>query len=266
VADSTRPAPHHYRSIWISDVHLGFRGCSASLLLQFLRNSTCEQLYLVGDIIDIWSMRKRPYWPQAHNDVIRTILGKAKHDTEVIYVTGNHDELLRDYAGMQFGNVRICDEVVHTGPDGRRMLVLHGDQFDSVVKCSPLAAMIGSKLYEYLLSLNVLVNGVRRQLGFPSWSLAAFLKHKVKNAVKYISNFEHAVAWEARKHNVDGVICGHIHRAGIEMIDGVMYCNCGDWVESCTALVEHADGRLEVLEFSELAPNQLLATRLREAA
>jgi len=256
----------HYRSIWISDVHLGFRGCSAETLLDFLRHSTCERLYLVGDIIDIWSMRKRPYWPQAHNNVIRTILGKAKHDTEVIYITGNHDELLRDYDGMQFGNISIKDEHVHVGPDGTRMLVIHGDQFDSVVKCSRLAALIGSKLYEYLLGVNVLVNWVRRHLGFSSWSLAAFLKHKVKNAVQYISNFEHAVAHEARKHGVDGVICGHIHRAGIERIGGVMYCNCGDWVESCTALVEHAGGELEILEFSELAPAQVLATSLQRAA
>ena len=240
-----------YRTVWISDVHLGFRGCSAEYLLDFLRSTECEYLYLVGDIIDIWSMKKRPFWPQAHNDVVRAILGKAKHGTKVVFVPGNHDELLRDYDGMVFGNIRIADRIVHTRADGRRFLVLHGDQFDGVVRSSRTLALIGSTVYEWLLRANHWTNFVRRKLGFPYWSLSAFVKHKVKNAMQYISNFEHAVAWEASRMGVDGVVCGHIHRAEISTIGDVVYCNCGDWVESCTALVEHGDGALEVLHWSD---------------
>lgn len=244
-------SPKRYRAVWISDVHLGFRGCSADFLLDFLRSTECEYLYLVGDIIDMWAMKKRPYWPQAHNNVIRCILGKAKHETRVVYVPGNHDELIRDYEGMSFGNVLISSEVVHTRADGKRLLVLHGDQFDAVVKCSKALALIGSKVYDWLLRANHLVNWTRRKLGFPYWSLAAFLKHKVKNAVQYIGNFEQAVAYEAERQGVDGVVCGHIHRAEITLIGDVIYCNCGDWVESCTALVEHFDGSMELLHWSD---------------
>ena len=243
--------PLRYRTIWISDVHLGFRGCSADFLLSFLRSVECEYLYLVGDIIDVWSLKKRMFWPQAHNNVIRTILGKAKHETMVTFVPGNHDELFRDYDGMDFGNVRIRNEVVHTTADGRRLLVLHGDEFDAVVTSSKTLALIGSKLYDWLLEANHLVNFVRRRLGFSYWSLAACLKHRVKNAVQYISNFETALAYEAARHHVDGLVCGHIHRAEITRIEGILYCNCGDWVESCTALAERHDGTLELLHWSD---------------
>lgn len=250
-----------YRTICISDVHLGFRGCSAEYLLSFLRSTECEYLYLVGDIIDIWSMRKRPFWPQAHNDVVRTILGKAKYGTKVIFVPGNHDELLRDYDGMAFGNISIADQAVHERADGRRFLVLHGDQFDAVVRSSKALALIGSAMYEWLLRANRLTNYARRKLGFPYWSLSAFLKHKVKNATRYISNFERAVAYEASRLGVDGVICGHIHRPEISTIGDVLYCNCGDWVESCTALVEHPDGTFEVLHWSDtVASHKYLET------
>lgn len=248
------------RSVWISDIHLGFRGCSAELLLDFLHHVECDYLYLVGDIIDVWEMKKRMFWPQAHNNVIRTVLGKAKHDTRVIYVPGNHDEVLRDYDGAVFGNVEIRNEVVHTTANQRKLLILHGDQFDSVVKCSPLLARIGGRLYDYLLRANLCVNYVRRKLGFPYWSLAAFLKHKVKNAVQYISNFEEAVAREAARQDVDGVVCGHIHRAEISRRHDIDYFNCGDWVESCTALVEHSDGQMELLDWTQRAQQtQLLA-------
>ena len=259
--ESLRFDRRRYRTVWISDVHLGFRGCSAEYLLDFLRSTECEYLYLVGDIIDIWSMKKRPFWPQAHNDVVRTILGKAKHGTKVVFVPGNHDELLRDYDGMVFGNIRIADRAVHTRADGRRFLVLHGDQFDGVVRSSRALALIGSAIYEWLLRANHWTNFVRRKLGFPYWSLSAFIKHKVKNAMQYISNFEHAVAWEASRMGVDGVVCGHIHRAEISTIGDVLYCNCGDWVESCTALVEHGDGALEVLHWSDtVSSRKFLAT------
>jgi len=246
-----RIRPVHCRTVWISDVHLGYRGCSAKYLLEFLRATECDYLYLVGDIIDFWSMKRKPFWPQAHNNVIRTILGKAKHGTRVVYVPGNHDHNLREYDGVEFGNVRIANEAIHTGVDGRRFLVLHGDQFDSVVRASPLIASLGSHAYDLLLRLNRHVNWVRSKLGKPYWSLAAFLKHKVKNAVQYISSFEQAVAHEAARHGVDGVVCGHIHRAEIEKLGDVLYCNCGDWVESCTALIEHHDGSFELMHWSD---------------
>ncbi len=239
------------KSVFISDVHLGFPGCSAKFLLDFLRNTECEKIYLVGDIIDFLYMRKKRYWPQEHNDVIRTLLGKAKHGTQVIYVPGNHDEPIRAHNHLVMGNVMIENEIVHTTADGKRFLVLHGDQFDSVVKNSHLLELIGSKAYDYLLRANHLVNFMRYRLGLPYWSLAAALKHKVKGAVNYISNFESAVSQMARQRDVDGMICGHIHRAEIRQIDDVLYCNCGDWVESCTALVENHDGSLEILNWTE---------------
>lgn len=239
------------KSVFISDVHLGFPGCSANFLLEFLRKTECEKLYLVGDIIDFLYMKKRFYWPQAHNDVIRTILGKAKHGTEVYYVPGNHDEPLRSHDGTVLGNVMVKDEVIHETADGKRFLVLHGDQFDSVVRHSKLAELVGSKLYDALLKMNRLVNYFRNMLGFPYWSLAAAVKHKVKGAVNYISNFEHAVTKMAKQRDVDGMICGHIHRAEISKIEDTLYCNCGDWVESCTALVENFDGSLEIIHWTE---------------
>lgn len=240
-----------YRAIWISDIHLGFPGSSAEYLLDFLHATHCEYLYLVGDIIDLWYMKKRLYWPQTHNNVIRAILSKAKRGIRVIYVPGNHDELLRDYDGMVFGNVLIKNEVVHVTADGRRFLVMHGDQFDAVVKFSPILAIIGTKLYNWLLWINRIVNFIRRKLDFSHWSLASFMKHKVKNAVYYISKFETAVACEAARRGVDGLICGHIHRAEITPLNGVLYCNSGDWVESCTALVECEDGSMELVHWSD---------------
>lgn len=248
---ASRSGPTHYRTIFISDVHLGFSGCSAAFLLDFLRSTTCDELFLVGDIIDIWQMRKRPCWTQAHNDVIRTLLGKAKHGTRVVYIPGNHDEAIRDFAGMVLGNLEIHDQYVHTTADGRRLLVLHGDEFDGIVRSSRALALLGSSLYEFLLAANGVVNAVRRRLGFSYWSLAGELKHRVKQAISYIGNFEAAVAHAAARSGVDGVVCGHIHRAEITDVHGVLYCNCGDWVESCTALVEHADGSLALLRWAE---------------
>ena len=232
-------------------MHLGFRGCNAEMLLDFLRNTRCDTLYLVGDIIDIWQMKKKPYWPQAHNDVIRTILGKAKHGTKVIYVPGNHDEYVRDYNKMSFGNVRIKNQAIHTTVDDRKLLILHGDQFDAIVMTSPILGKLGSKLYDLLLQMNIVVNAVRRRLGLKHWSLAGFLKYKVKNAVNFISSYEEAVAHEASRQNVDGVVCGHIHHAEISDIKDVIYYNCGDWVESCTALMEEDDGEMKVIYWLE---------------
>lgn len=239
------------KSVFISDVHLGYPGCSAKFLLDFLRNVECEKIYLVGDIIDFLYMRKKVHWPQEHNDVIRTLLGKAKHGTKVIYVPGNHDEPIRAHNDTVMGNVLIKNEIVHTTADGKRFLVLHGDQFDSIVKNSRLMAILGCKLYDWLLKANHIVNYVRYRLRLPYWSLAAALKHKVKGAVNYISNFETAVSQMAKQKKVDGMICGHIHRAEIRKIDNVLYCNCGDWVESCTALIENQNGSLEILHWTE---------------
>ena len=246
-----RRRPAHYRAIFISDVHLGFSGCSAEYLLDFLRSTTCDVLYLVGDIVDLWQMKRRLYWPQAHNDVVRTILGKAKHGTRIIYVCGNHDELLRDFVGMTFGNLEIHDEYIHKSPTGKKFLVIHGDQFDTVVMHSKSIAMLGSWLYDWLLRMNTVTNYLRRKLGFPYWSLAKMLKNRVKHAVNYISNFEHAVTYAANKYQVDGLVSGHIHHAEINIINDILYCNCGDWVESCTALVEHQDGELELLHWAD---------------
>jgi UDP-2,3-diacylglucosamine pyrophosphatase LpxH len=242
-----------FRSIFISDVHLGFKGCRAEFLLDFLRRVECEEIYLVGDIIDIWSLTRSFYWPQSHNDVIRTILGKAKHGTRVVYVPGNHDRPFRDHHGLVLGNVEILREAVHETADGRRFLVMHGDEFDSIVRASPMLESLGNRAYSAVLRLNRYVNAIRKTFGFPYWSISAFLKHKVKNAVKYIANFERALAVEARRRGVDGVICGHIHRAEITDFDGITYCNDGDWVESCTALVEDFQGRLSLLRWTENA-------------
>lgn len=250
------PAPRptiRLRTVFLSDTHLGFKGCRAEFLLDFLRRVECEQLYLVGDIIDVWSLTRSFYWPQAHNDVIRTILGKAKHGTQVVYVPGNHDRPFRDHDGLVLGNVEIRRQAVHCTADGRWLLVLHGDEFDSIVRASPLLESVGSQAYAIALTLNRWLNTLRRALGYPYWSLSAFLKDRVKNAVKYIANFERAIAAEARRRGLDGVVCGHIHRAEIRDIDGITYCNDGDWVESCTALVEDFQGRLSLLRWTEQA-------------
>lgn len=240
-------------SVFISDVHLGFSGCSAEYLLGLLEDVRCKNLYLVGDIIDFWSLRRKRFWPDSHSRVVRKILEMAQGGTRVVMVPGNHDETLRQYNGTFIGNVEISDRLVHETPDGRRLLVLHGDQFDSVVRCSPLLAIIGANLYDLLLKMNNLINAARRRMGKDYWSLAAFLKHKVKNAVQYIDRYEEAVIKAARSEDVDGVICGHIHRAEIRRMGDITYMNCGDWVESCTALMEHHDGRIELLQWREEA-------------
>lgn len=257
MAGVERMRPIKYRSIFISDVHLGFRGCQADYVLDFLQSTRCRKLYLVGDIVDVWAMQNSVYWPEAHNAVVREVLEKARDGTEVIYVPGNHDELLRAHLGANFGNVAVRDEVVHTTADGQRFLVLHGDRFDSVVQKAKWLARLGSAAYDTLLALNAWVSRIRRFFGLKYWSLAGYMKHKVKNAVSYIGNFEQTVASEARRRGVDGMICGHIHHAEVREIDGVLYANCGDWVESCTALVEHHDGRMELLRWTDEVPETI---------
>ena len=238
------------RTVFISDVHLGFKGCRADELLGFLRSTEFERLYLVGDIFDLWALKRKFYWPVAHHDVLRTIVDKARQGARVVYVPGNHDRPLRDYDGWVFGSIELACEAIHETADGRRFLVLHGDEFDSVIRASPWLESLGNRAYALVLRLNRYVNAVRRVFGYPYWSVAAFLKHKVKNAVTYIANFERAVAFEARRRGVDGMICGHIHRAEIRDIDGITYCNDGDWVESCSALVEDFDGSLSLVNWT----------------
>jgi UDP-2,3-diacylglucosamine pyrophosphatase LpxH len=248
-----RPGPAlKVRSVFISDIHLGFKGCSADLLLEFLHHVEMDYLFLVGDIIDVWSMKKTMYWPQAHNNVLRTILGKAKRGTKIIFVPGNHDAVFREFDGAVFGNLEIHREYVHEAADGRRMLVLHGDEFDSVVKCSPWLASLGSTIYDFLLAANPYINWVRRKFKLKHWSLSAYLKNKAKKAVQYIGSFEDAVAQAARKRSVDTVVCGHIHRAEMREINGILYCNDGDWVESCTSLVEDMNGQLRMIDWPKL--------------
>ncbi|MGE5768631.1 MAG: UDP-2,3-diacylglucosamine diphosphatase [Bacteroidota bacterium] len=244
--------PARFRTVFISDIHLGTRGCKADYLLDFLRHTDCETLYLVGDIFDGWRLKRTWYWPQAHNDVVQKLLRKVRKGMRLIYVPGNHDEVLRGYLGMHFGGVEVTKQAIHETADGKRLLVIHGDEFDGVVKYARWLALLGDWAYVTMLEVNTWFNFLRRKLGFGYWSLSAYLKHRVKNAVQFIGNFEEAVVAEARRQGVDGVVCGHIHTAEMRMIDGVLYVNDGDWVESCTAVVEHMDGRLEILPWAEL--------------
>lgn len=242
-----------FRTIWISDVHLGTRGCRAGALLDFLREHEAQYIYLVGDIFDGWALRKSWFWSQEFNDVVQKLLRKARKGARVVYLPGNHDEFLHQFVDLEFGHIAIKKEVVHTTADGRRLLVLHGDEFDGVVKYNKWLALLGSHAYDAALALNHWLNLARRAMGLPYWSLSAYLKHKVKNACAFISNFEHALAEQARKRQCDGIVCGHIHRAEMRTMEGILYCNDGDWVESCTSLVEHHDGRLELLHWTHAA-------------
>lgn len=258
-----------FRTIWISDTHLGTPGCNAEMLLDFLKTVECDTLFLVGDIIDGWQLRKGWYWPPRHNDIVRCVLKMAKHGTRVVYVPGNHDEVFRDYVGLHFGGVEIVPEAMHLTADGRTVLVLHGDMFDGVVLYARWLAFLGDSAYALLLKLNAVLNRVRRMMGKPYWSLSGLLKKKVKNAVQFISSFEEAVARAAFERGANGVVCGHIHTAEIRRIGEVTYYNDGDWVESCTALVEHADGRMEILDwgdFKRTEAEQVTGAAAREAA
>ena len=241
-----------YRAIWISDIHLGTPGCQANYLLDFLRHNESDFLYLVGDIIDGWQLKRRWYWSQAHNDVVQKILRKARKGTHVTYIAGNHDEALRHVLGYSFGEIDICDEAIHTLHDGRRLLVVHGDLYDGVVQQAKWLALLGDQLYTVILKLNRWFNHVRAKLGMGYWSLSQYLKHKTKNAVNFITDFEAAVAREARDRGYQGVVCGHIHKPAIKTLDGVLYCNDGDWVESLSALVETYEGELKIIEWQRL--------------
>lgn len=241
------------RTVWISDLHLGTPGCQAAALLAFLREIDCRTLYLVGDIIDGWQLRRSWYWPQAHNDVVQKILRHARKGTRVVFVPGNHDEFARRYVMHSFGGVEVVEDCIHETADGRRLWITHGDLFDGVIQCARWLAYTGDVAYEFMLKVNRWFNRARARMGLPYWSLSRYLKLKVKRAVSYVSDFETAVAHEARRRGVHGVVCGHIHHAEIRDVDGILYCNDGDWVESLTALVEHHDGRLEIVDRGGLA-------------
>jgi UDP-2,3-diacylglucosamine pyrophosphatase LpxH len=240
---------HRFRAIFISDIHLGTPGCQATALLDFLRRTESADLYLVGDIIDGWQLERRWFWHQSHNDVIQKVLRKARKGTRVTYIAGNHDEALRHFIGLAFGGIEIRDEATHVTARGERLLVMHGDLFDGVVQGAKWLAYAGDVAYMFTLKVNRWLNHARARLGLPYWSLSQFLKHKVKNAVSYIGRFEEAVATEARRRGFDGVVCGHIHKAEIRDVEGIRYCNDGDWVESLTALVETEAGDLHIIDW-----------------
>jgi UDP-2,3-diacylglucosamine pyrophosphatase LpxH len=243
-----------YRTLWISDLHLGTPGCQAEALLDFLRHTECETLYLVGDIVDGWQLRRNWYWPQAHNDVVQKLLRKARKGTRVIFIPGNHDEFARRYLHLNFGGVTVAEDWVHETADGRKLWVIHGDLFDGVIQCAKWLAHVGDSLYEFTLRLNRHLNTLRARMGLPYWSLSQYLKRRVKRAVSYVDDFENAVAREAKKRGLQGVVCGHIHHAELRDIGGTLYANDGDWVESLTALAEQADGTLQILQWSEFLP------------
>lgn len=238
------------RAIFISDVHLGTRGCQADRLLDFLRHYECDYLYLVGDIVDFWAMKRSIHWSSAQNTVIQKVLRRARKGCQVIFVPGNHDEALREYSGIAFGDIQLINEVEHTTADGRRFMILHGDEFDQVTRYHKWVAVLGDVSYNTLVWINTYLSRVRRRLGRPGyWSLAGYAKRKVKSAVSFIFDFEESVVHAVRERGVDGVICGHIHAAAIKDIGGVTYINCGDWVDSCTGIIEHTDGQLELVEW-----------------
>lgn len=241
-----------YRTIFISDLHLGSKGCQSSMLLDFLRNTRSDYLYLVGDIIDGWRLKNKWFWPQEHNDVVQKILRKARHGTKVYYVSGNHDELVRKFVPINLGEVNIVNEAIHITADNKKLLILHGDKFDAIIRVAPWLAHLGDYAYDFALWINVTLNKIRKTLGYKYWSLSKFLKLKVKKAVSYINRYEEVVANYAYKKNMDGVVCGHIHHASDKIIGDVHYYNDGDWVENCSALVEHFDGKLELIYWKDI--------------
>ena len=260
------PEAHRYRTLWLSDVHLGTRDCKATALLELLRNCHAATIYLVGDIIDGWQLRKGWYWPQAHNDVVQKLLRKARKGSRVVFVPGNHDEFARHYAGLHFGGIEVLSDAVHLTAGGARLWVVHGDWFDGVVMHARWLAHLGDALYVFTLKLNRWLNHVRHRMGFSYWSLSQYLKGKVKNAVSYISHFEQLLAEEAARRGCEGVVCGHIHRAELRRIGSLVYANCGDWVESLTAVAELDNGALQLLMWKPTSASpQVLAELLPEA-
>ena len=249
---TTNASARTYRTLFISDVHLGTKACQADKLLEFLDYANAETIYLVGDIVDFWRLRRSTYWPQSHNDVIQTLLGKARGGARIVLIPGNHDEVLRGFAGKSFGGIEICLDDVHETADGRKFLILHGDEFDIVTRYAKWLAFLGDWAYEAALWSNTHLNAVRRRVGLGYWSLSAYLKLKVKQAVNYVDDFESALIAEAGERGVDGILCGHIHHAAMRDVGAVTYVNTGDWVESCTAVAENLSGRLEIIDWRRI--------------
>lgn len=244
-----------YRTVWISDLHLGTRGCDARGVLDFLRETECERMYLVGDILDLWRLRRDRYWPQSHNDVLQKLLRKGRKGTDLIYIPGNHDEFCGNFMGI-YGNIVVKAHDIYTTKLGQRLLVMHGHEFDTVTTHARWLAVLGDIGYGLLLAANRPLNYLRNCAGLGHWSLSAYVKRRVKNAVSYISHYEDAVARYAARHRADGVICGHIHTPAVKQLRGLAYYNTGDWVESSTALVEHLDGRMELIYWHQTHPAQ----------
>lgn len=249
--DRLVPEQLKLRTVWISDIHLGYKDCKAAFLLDFLERIDCETLYLVRDIIDIWSLSRSFHWPAEHNQVIRTIMRKARDGVRVIYIPGNHDRVFRDYVGEAFGAVEIHEQHVHETADDRRLLVMHGDELDDLIRLSRFNRLIGDAAYDFLLFMNRVCHSLRRRFGYSYWSLAGYIKSRIHNAGKAIASFEQAVLHYAAQQGYDGVVCGHIHHPEVRHENGMLYCNDGDWIENCTALVETRDGRLEILHWSD---------------
>lgn len=242
-----------YRTLFISDVHLGSKAAKTDFLLDFLRLHDADTIILVGDIVDGWRLKRTWYWPQPCNDVVQKLLRKARKGTRIIYIPGNHDEFMRDFPGVHFGGIEVANRHIHEAGDGRKYLVLHGDEFDVVVRNARVLAYLGDWAYDTAIAINVVLSAVRRRLGLPYWSFSAWAKLQVKHAVNFIGEFQKVVAEEARRNGVDGVICGHIHHAVIDQMDDIRYINTGDWVESCTAVAEHQDGTMELITWRQLA-------------
>ena len=247
-----------YRSIFLSDIHLGTRGCQVERLLDFLREHESEKLFLVGDIIDFWAMNRTIHWSPLQNTLVQKVLRRARHGDQVVLIPGNHDEALREYVDTSFGDIQVVRELIHTAADGRRYLVLHGDEFDQVTRHHRWVAVLGDIAYNFLVRQNAWLSWLRRTLRIPGyWSLAGYAKRRIKSAVSFICDFEDSVIHAVRERGLDGVICGHIHSAAIREVGGLTYINCGDWVDSCTAIVEHADGRMELIEWGAVKPVSL---------
>ncbi|MEM6334584.1 MAG: UDP-2,3-diacylglucosamine diphosphatase [Planctomycetota bacterium] len=256
----------HYRTVFVSDIHLGSSGSHAKQISRLLKHVRCDTLYLVGDVIDMWRLKRKWHWPKSHNEVVRRVLKLAERGTRVVFIPGNHDNGARQFEGMEFGKVKLRLRDMHTTADGRKLLVTHGDQYDLVVKHHPVLSAFGGLAYEWLLRFNRLYNFGRASMGYRYWSLSKYLKLKVKHACTFISRFEETLVAEARREGADGVVCGHIHKAEHTTMDGIEYWNCGDWVESCTLIVEHHDGKMEVLDGLKLIDEITKAKRAESAA
>ena len=250
------------RSLFLSDIHLGTRACQAERLLEFLREYDAENVFLIGDIVDFWAMRRSVNWNAAQNTFVQKVLRRARRGERVIFIPGNHDEVLRNYLGIALGDIEVVGEYTHTLADGRRFLLLHGDQFDQITRHHRWIAVLGDVMYDVLVRLNVILSYVRRRFGMTCyWSLAGYAKRRVKKALQFIFDFEDSAIHAARQRGLDGIICGHIHSASLREADGIVYGNCGDWVDSCTALVEHGDGRLELIAWGSQAAARLPAPK-----